>query len=104
MVRFSVALTFLFALAASAPALAEGTDELMPSVGDSGRLGLVDTDAPIYADILRPDDEVLCALALNSTGDPVTFDIQTPDEMLIAAAVPAALAVGWSTASRPMRF
>lgn len=90
MVRVSVALSCLFAaLATAAPVLAEGTDELMPSVGAAGRLGLVDTDAPIYADVLRPDDEVLCALALDSTGDPVTFDIQTPDAMLIAAAVPA---------------
>lgn len=90
MVRLSVSLACFLTVVLSAPlALAEGTDELMPSVGDAGRLGLVDTDNAIYADVLRPADEVICVEARNSEGDPVLFDIQTPDEMLIAAAVPA---------------
>ena len=90
MVRLSIAFCFLGFVLSAPPALAEGTDELMPSVGAAGRLGLVATDsAIIYADILRPSVEVLCVEALDSVGDPVTFDIRTPDEMLIAAAVPA---------------
>ncbi|MFK7984978.1 MAG: hypothetical protein AB8I08_03030 [Sandaracinaceae bacterium] len=60
-------------------AMAEGTDELMPTVGAAGRLGLVDADVVLHADIVEPADEVLCVVGQDASGDPVTFDVVGAD-------------------------
>ncbi len=85
MTRFLI-LTSLLGLI-PATAFAEGTDELMPTVGAAGRLGIVSTPGfEVFADIVDPETEVLCVEARGSSGDRVTVDVHDPsgDEVELA--------------------
>ncbi len=84
---FSLASVALLILAVS-PAIpfasAEGTDELMPTVGGTGRLGLFDTE--VFVDILDPSSEEICVVGSDSTGATRTVDVFDPADASIVTA------------------
>ena len=64
-----------------AAARAEGTDELMPTVGGTGRLGLLPTE--VFVDIRTPAVERICIEGRNSAGASQTVTVSAPDGSMV---------------------